>query len=245
MNSIFVCVFCQEKYVDMFFLLLKSLIPCMDSNTMRVIVYTSTRFRNRIQQSPLYQPDLIMFEINDAYETVDLACKARLDLFKLESTSLFEKVLYLDTDVIVKGDLNTVFDICQQDVLYALEEGFIDSDGFPYHGRPYFQGKFDYPDKSAFCTGVLLMKNCSKIKFLFNKIHEHMATHESYFMDQPHIVYISFIYRMFNNKSLKKVVINNDDNVSSQMIIHHFPGGPGKYQHKLEIMSDFLKRLLT
>ena len=46
---------------------------------------------------------------------------------------------------------------------------------------------------------------------------------------------------MFNNKILKQYVINNDDNINSNKIIHHFPGGPGLYEHKIINMTKFLK----
>ena len=46
MNGIFCCVFNQEKYVDMFFLLLKSILTYgnLDCNT-NILVYTSTPFK--------------------------------------------------------------------------------------------------------------------------------------------------------------------------------------------------------
>ena len=55
MNCIFVCVFNQEKYVDMFFLLLESIFIYgnLDDNT-HILVYTSTQFMNIIKQSHLF-----------------------------------------------------------------------------------------------------------------------------------------------------------------------------------------------
>ena len=62
----------------------------------------------------------IVFEINDTYNTLDKACKARFDLFQLPSTAQYKKILYLDTDILVKGDLRKVFEVCQKDLLYVL-----------------------------------------------------------------------------------------------------------------------------
>ena len=55
MNCIFCCVFNQEKYVDMFFLLLESIFIYgdLDSDT-NLIVYTSTLFMNKIKKSHLF-----------------------------------------------------------------------------------------------------------------------------------------------------------------------------------------------
>jgi hypothetical protein len=77
MNCIFCCIFNQEKYVDMFFLLLESIFIYgnLNKNT-NILVYTSTSFMNIIKQSHLFNNDKIIFEINDTYDNIDKACKA-------------------------------------------------------------------------------------------------------------------------------------------------------------------------
>ena len=47
-------------------------------------------------------------------------------------------------------------------------------------------------------------------------------------------------YNLYNNKILKTLVVNNDNNIHSDKVIHHFPGGPGVYQHKIVDMTIFL-----
>jgi hypothetical protein len=37
--------------------------------------------------------------------------------------------------------------------------------------------------------------------------------------------------------------VNNDNNIHSDKVIHHFPGGPGVYQGKIDIMTIFLNSL--
>ena len=56
MNCIFVTVFNQEKYVDMFYLLLESIFIYgnLDDNT-NILIYTSTTFMNKIKQSHWYR----------------------------------------------------------------------------------------------------------------------------------------------------------------------------------------------
>ena len=46
-----------------------------------------------------------------------------------------------------------------------------------------------------------------------------------------------------NNKILKSLVVNNDKNIHSDKVIHHFPGGPGVYHHKIVIMTNFLNNI--
>jgi predicted O-methyltransferase YrrM len=244
-NCIFICVFNQEKYVDMFFLLLESILiyGILDDNT-HILVYTSTSFMNRIKQSHLFN-EKIKFEINNTYNNIDKACKARLDLFNLPSITNYNKILYLDTDILVKDNINRIFDVCKEDILYVLEEGRIESD-HDHHGKSLFGDEINnYNDKTAFTSGILLFNNCEKIKNLFNKINEDIVKRPYNFIcyDQPYIVYNAFKYNLYNNKILKTLVVNNDHNIHSNKTIHHFPGGPGNYGHKIEKMIVFLNEL--
>ena len=240
MNCIFVSVFNQTKYVDMFFLMLESIFIYgnLDEST-NILVYTSTPFMNMIKQSHLFN-EKIKFEVNDTYNNIDKACKARLDLFNLDSVKNYNKILYLDTDILVKDDINKVFDVCEEDILYVLGEGRITHD---WWGKSLFGDETNnYEDKTAFSSGILLFNNCEKMKDLFNKINEDIVNRPGYcaFYDQPYIVYNAFKYQLFNNNILKSFVVNNDTNIHSDKVIHHFPGGPGVYQHKILTMTDFL-----
>uniref|UniRef100_A0A6C0E387 Methyltransferase domain-containing protein n=1 Tax=viral metagenome TaxID=1070528 RepID=A0A6C0E387_9ZZZZ len=246
MNCIFCCVFNQEKYVDMFYLLLESIFIYgnLDENT-NILVYTSTPFMRMIKQSHLFNDDKVKFEINDTYNDIDKSCKARLDIFKLPSIINYKKVLYLDTDILVKDNINQLFDVCKEDILYVLEEGDIYSN-YDYWGNILFGDEVNnYNDKTAFTSGILLFNNCEKIKYLFNKINEDIIQRPYNFScyDQPYIIYNAFKYNLYNNKLLKSIVVNNDYNIYSDKVIHHFPGGPGVYDHKIVKMTNFLNSI--
>ena len=245
MNCIFCCVFNQEKYVDMFLLLLESILTYggLDCN-IHLLVYTSTSFMNQIKQSHLFNEETIKFEINDTYNNIDKSCKARLDLFKLPSIINYHKILYLDTDILVKDDINKVFNVCEEDIIYVLEEGTIVE--HDHWGNPLFGNEvYNYTDKSGFTSGILLFNNCETIKYLFQQINEDIISRPRHFacFDQPYIVYNAFKYNLYNNKILKSLVVNRDDNIHSDKVIHHFPGGPGIYQHKIDVMTTFLNNL--
>ena len=243
MNCIFVCVFSQNKYVDMCFLLLESIFSYgnLDDNT-HILMYTSTPFMNMIKRSNLFN-EKIKFEINDTYNDTGKACKSRLDLFNLSSITNYNKILYLDTDILIKDDINKVFEVCKKDILYVLEEGEI-TDHRDYWGKSLFGKEINnYADQTAFTSGILLFNNCETIKHLFNKINEDIATRTHHFHDQPFIVYNAFKYNLYNNKILKSLVVNNDYNIHSDKVIHHFPGGPGIYQHKIDNMTIFLNSI--
>ena len=248
MKCIFLCVFNQNEYVDMLFMLLESIfIYGQLDDTIDILVYTSTQFMNRIKQSHLFN-DKIKFELNDTYNSIDSACKARLDLFSLGSISNYNKVLYLDTDIIIKGDLKQIFDVCKLDVLYALEEGEIDSNT-NYWGKSLFGDEVDnYSDKTAFSSGMLLFNNCESIRNLFSNINTHIKQNleqnrEHSFYDQPYIVYNAFKYNLYNITVMNLFAVNNCNDIYGDKIIYHFPGGPGIHQHKIVNMTRFLFNL--
>ena len=99
----------------------------VDKSSIDVIVYTSTEFRDKIIEK-FGEIEWMIFELNDGYDSVDKACKARLDVFDFAISSKYEKFLYFDTDVIVKGRLNKIFDMCVDEVVYATQEGHIKDD---------------------------------------------------------------------------------------------------------------------
>jgi len=246
MNCIFICVFNQTKYVDMLFLLLKSIFiyGSLDENT-KILIYTSTPFMNMIKDIHFFNDDKIEFEINDTYNNIDKACKSRLDLFNLQSITKYDKILYLDTDILIKDNIKKVFEICKEDILYVLEEARIDNKE-DFWGLTLFGDEVNnYNDKTAFTSGILLFNNCEKIKGLFSKINEDIINRPYKFAcsDQPYIIYNAFKYNLYDNKLLKPYAVNNDNNIYSDKIIHHFPGGPGIYQHKMHAMTKFLYKI--
>lgn len=251
MNCIFICVFHQTQYLELFFILLETILSygSLDENT-HILVYTSTPFMETIKQHKLFDAEKIKFEINDTFNNIDSACKSRVQLFNLSSINKYEKILYLDTDIIIKGDVNKVFDICKDDILYTLEEGSIDFEK-DYWGNSLFGNEVNnYEDKTAFTSGILLFNNCKNVKMLFQKISEDMINRPYYFecYDQPYIVYNAFKHNLYNNKILKNLVVNNNENIDNDFVIHHFPGGPGIFEHKLNKMKrmvDALRNLMV
>ena len=128
MNCIFICVFNNVEYVRMLYLLLESIFLYGNlAEDIEILIYTSSAFVELIKQNPLFRP-CIKFEVNDTYNSVDSACKSRLDLFSLASNSNYDKIIYLDTDIIVSGDMHSIFALAQDEVLYAVEEGKMDAE---------------------------------------------------------------------------------------------------------------------
>jgi len=252
MNCVFICVFNNPNYVNMLYLLLDSIYKY--DHLFEILIYTSSQFSSMIKRSPFYKEGIIRFEINDTYSSVEKACKARLDLFDLlvdtkhnENKYNYNKILYLDTDIIVKGNIQTIFDVCIEDKLYVLEEGSIDSDS-DFWGKTLFENAGDlelYGNSTAFSTGIMLFNNCDKMKCFFSDVKQDFKKRPFHFycQDQPYIVYNAFKYDLYDNRVLNAFVVNNDHDIKSSKIIHHFPGDPGWHQNKMAHMMRFLSGL--
>jgi predicted O-methyltransferase YrrM len=244
MNCIFITVFNNENYIKLLYILLESLYIYGNINDdIEILIYTSSHFMDIIKQSHLYSTN-IQFEINDNYNNINLACKSRLDFFTLKSSIKYNKILYLDTDIIVKDDISKIFNLIELDVIYGVNEGFINCNTNYWGNNLFGDESNNYEDKTAFSSGILLFNNCEKIANLFEKIREHMNTDiNNHFYDQPYIVYNAFKYNLYENKKMERYCVNNDYNTDSDKIIHHFAGNPGNYEFKVDRMLSFLQNL--
>ena len=251
-NLIFICIFNNEKFIKLLFLLLESLYIYGNINKeIDILIYTSDEYMNIIKSSSLYSENIV-FSINNNYNSVDLACRSRLDLFDLlDSTEQkkivdnYSKILYLDTDILIKNDMNKIFDLLVDDKIYALEEGSIDDENTSWGSSLFLiNNELDnYTDKTAFSSGVMLFNNSTSIKDLFNIIKEHINSEnisEVWFHDQPYIVYNAMKYNLSDNKVLKDHVVLNDYDIYNNKSIIHFCGAPGVCDHKLVNMANYL-----
>lgn len=251
MNCVFICVFNQVKYVEMFLIMLESLLLFGGlSKDYEILVYTSTAFMKLIQTSPLFalanDKSRMVFAINDNYTNVDLACKARLDLFDLQQIDKYSRILYLDTDIIVQAPLSQLFTLELEEKLYALKEGKI-GDLNESHGRKLFiLERFKINGAApAFTTGILLFNNCARLHELFSEVKKLIIKRPIKFhcADQPFIVFTAFRMRVYNNILLCDYAVNNSTDTNSGKIIHHFTGGPGVYGPKIPAMANYLSKL--
>jgi lipopolysaccharide biosynthesis glycosyltransferase len=246
-NLIYVCVFNNDKYLKLLFLFLESLhlYGKLDENT-ELLIYTSSQFVEIIKNNSFYN-DKIHFFTNDNYNSSDLALKARLDIFSYENIDNYQRILYLDTDILILKDINKLFDLIEENIIYALREGDLISDkySYMYGGLALFtEEEIDnYEDKTCFSSGVMLFNNCNEIKNLFIIVKEHIINRNVMFGtgDQPYIVYNAKKYNLINNTKLIPYVCANDMNIHTDKTINHFAGFAGYADEKIVIIPKYLE----
>ena len=241
MNLIYMCVFHQQSYINLLKLLITSISVKgnINKDTTDILIITSPSFQLQIQN------ELQSFELPLHYYIINLnslmessCCK--LKIFSYSPIDKYQKILYLDTDVLVNSDINLLFNNeISSDKLYALEEGNI---GHEYWGSQFFDfTKFDKA-ASAFSAGVFYFMNSLSMKKLFEDVNTQINNYvgkNPVCLDQPFLVFNSFIQEKYNNQFMKKYLENNPKVVDNEKIIYHFPGAPGNYSSKFAKMTSF------
>ena len=253
LNLIYMCVFHNQNYINLLKLLITSISVKSNINkkTTNILIITSPSFQ------PLIEKELSQFNLPIYYYILNLntlmeASCCKINIFQYENIDLYNKILYLDTDVLINSDVNILFNLeIASDKLYALEEEFI---GHEFWGGQFFDftnTNTNYnKDTSAFSAGVFYFKNSKEIKELFNNIQSHIKEYIytkknpiPTCLDQPFVVYNSFIENKYDNQMMIAYLENNPKNINKDKIIYHFPGGPGNYSTKIEKMSNFWEKI--
>ena len=254
MNCIFTCVFGNREYYGMFMLLLESILKYgnLDDN-IQILVYTTTEYMNLIKRSYLYSPTRIVFEVNDNITTIDAACKSRMDLYSFEpvKNNKYKKILYLDTDIIVKGPLGHVFEMITDDVIYVLSENITIGSYVPgtradYMGDTLFGTELTkYSGRKGFSSGIIGFNNCTSVRELFDRIRADMTVRHHNFQDQPFFVYHAMTSNLYNSEALHNhaVISSSTTDIHSPYAIHHFAGTPGSGGRKYQQMVEFLNSI--
>lgn len=237
MNLIYICVFHKQDYIKLLKLLITSIsVKANISEKIDILILTSPSFQPIIQNElkefnlPLY------YYILDLHTLYEAAC-ARLTIFKYNNINKYDKILYLDTDILINSDINVLFNLeLSFEKLYALKEGVI---GHEYWGGKLFDFSKYNKDLPGFSSGILLFKNSDSIKSLFDTIQEHIPNDPiSVCLDQPFIVYNAISQNKYDNTLMESYAQNNPSK-DSHKIIYHFPGCPGDSESKLSKMQKF------
>ena len=243
---IYSCVFFNENYINLIELLLKSYKIFGDpSNDIDYLILCNDEFKNRIQEI------FNILNINGKIWCLDLktifeSSAARLKIFDYPDINLYNKILYLDCDILVTNSINNILDIPLENKIYALKEECHRI----FHCEIFTDDEYNLLDKSStFSAGILLFNNNIIIKELFSQILLHIHNHITSMLpiprclDQPFIVYHAVINNLYDNEKLINIVVNNPNSFNSETI-SHFPGGPGNYGSKISKMCNFMNNVM-
>jgi hypothetical protein len=175
-----------------------------------------------------------------------------LRIFEYPDIDSYDRIFYIDTDIIIKKDVADVFELAVDDVVYVIpESGTISS---VHLGAQFFDLTKVDPSTPGINSGTLLFKNSAVIKDMFNVISYHISDYVAtgaaipLCMDQPFISYNLINLDLYNNSSLAPYIslYEMPDIVSNYdtSIVCHFNFPLGNFDHKFERMKNFFIDLL-
>lgn len=244
-NLVYFSVFYNSDYFRLANLLLDSIRLFSLIDTFDILILTQPEFREKAEELNKIVPLKIHCL---PLTTIFQAACARLRIFDYANINQYDKILYLDTDIIIKKDLAPLFRSPLEDKLYALESGTINLCSF---GSQFFDFTMFDPNTTGINSGTLLFNNCSVVRELFKRIKEHaeeFAGPPPSCLDQPFINYHAIKDNVREGEFLKPYVTlyenhDNSDNYDTS-IVCHFSYPIGNSGHKYNRMAEFFKQIL-
>jgi hypothetical protein len=190
----------------------------------------------------------LKYWIIDCADVWDAYC-ARTKIMNYSEIDNYDKILYLDIDILFVNPIKPIFDLEIEDtVIYAKEEGVFDN----LHAHNFLENTGLDKNRPAFSSAVLLFKNSSEMRRMWDIIINHMTefkknpNYMDCFFDQPFICANFYMHGNFDNKLIDKFTINaaygcewkwiNDPVITPELVIMHCPVASG---FKIEVMTKF------
>ena len=250
---IYTGAFLKQEYADLLYLLLKSYSDYgyskdfMKKNNVSFLVICSTNLINNVLKikrllwhiNILIWPIKIDDSVHPFQQTLE-SCFYRYRIFEWEHILKYDRILYLDTDILITNKISNILEIDPQNKIYVLSEG--DTSDM-IHGSELFETN---PNVSAFTSGIIHFNNCPEIKHLFESILLHCTeTFKSDPIklrgyDQPFTIYNAMKHKLYDNTKLENIAINNSEKFEGHTI-SHFPGPfVGNGSKKISVMNRYL-----
>ena len=212
------CVFIKEQYIELLSLLIRSM--CINGNintsNTHILIITSSEFQRLIQSE--LETYILKTNILIKYYTLNLntimeASCCKLNIFDYADVNIYTKILYLDTDILINGDINILFNLnILQDKLYALEEGTI---GGPFWGKEFF-------DSSKFKSSITTFSALTNS--IFCKANTQIIELNTPFLEtKKHFQDIAECFNLNYSRYTNTTSIHNHDLMANNLIINDIP----------------------
>lgn len=240
-NLVYMCVFRDKDFLRLLQVLLKSIQDTTkERRNFDVLVLTHPSFTEYIKDI-LKKLSIPINVVYLEYTSVVEAKAARLHIFDVPNINQYKTMLYLDTDIVVGGNLSDIFDHKLDDKLYVVEDGCIDSQ---FLGGRLFDFTRINPNTRGFNSGVLLFNNCDSIHKLFKTVNQHIHDYHAKYelighVDQQFLNYHAIPLGLYNVNLMGKYCTNSPS--KDMKYINHFAGSHGSTLNKYNYVTQYLK----
>jgi hypothetical protein len=238
---IYLGVYLNKDYVDLLYLCLKSLEKfSKPSGTTDVLVYTSPDLKDTVMNSLSSLSYPVMVCITDGLTSICDGLGSKFRVFNFIDCFQYERILYIDTDVLVANSLDVILTSpLKDDTVYAMKEGRLDN---MYFCRDFFD--FTKVDGSitSVNAGIFMFKPSDKVRKLFSDIYTDLKSNRvpTAFVDQAYFAYHVYINNCYDNEFLTPLIgAYGFTKETPQKPLYHFIGPyVGGGAEKRSVMTD-------
>jgi hypothetical protein len=239
-SLIYLGVFFDHYYVNLLSLCLKSLVrfgnipPDTD-----ILVFTSYDLAPYVDTAVHKVPFNVRVESLKEITTLRDAFGQRLSMPDYVDIFQYERILYLDTDILIGSSIEMLFSTpLKDDTVYAMKNGNLNHECFC---RGFFDFSVVDGDISSVNSGVYLFKPSQTMKRLFATMYADFKSGRVYgaFTEQSYFAYHLFINKCYDNEFLNDFIACEFKEGCPRKPIYHFVGPiAGDARTKLDIMNE-------
>jgi len=253
-NLVYLGVFLNKEYIELLKVLLISvkLFSLTSLESIDFLIITSEDFAVDIKKlsEDIGLPLNLMFLVPSRLKG---AAFARLYIFEYEHIMAYEKILYLDTDIVIQGDLMNIFRENIEDRIYAMKEGTIEHE---IHGGQWFDFSTIDKDTVGLNSGILFFRATDTMKMIFTEIIAHVDELRAAGKPMPACEDQAFInYHFIKSSKYDNTLMEKygliycidpppPPSAPTEIVICHFVWPIGDAQNKLGRMKPHLTHLL-
>lgn len=246
--------FKTDYYLEMFKLFLKSVVTFGNVSALDLLIICDNGTHDKINSlrsisSNLKQFSNVFFHHIPKDNNLQHALMRKFSVIEFEGYMNYQKIMYLDIDVLVRDDIIKVFDKVpvRNNTLYATKEGEIDEKYWylnTYKNSNIQKLKAD--GVKGFNTGLFMFKPSEAMKTHFQNVRDLAAnyTGKYSFYDQSFANYYFNINKLVNTRYMNDIYVMfpNEEQDYPDKIILHF-AGIGRYTEKAAIMKKYLAKI--
>jgi hypothetical protein len=250
-NLIYFTLFGNNEYIFLQRMLLKSL-NSQPYNDFDLLFITDEKTKSTIQDIPELKKHNVYYHIvASTTDPVD-ASMQKLKIYEWENISKYKNILFLDADIIVVGNVGTIFESesVKNNVIYSA----VHNKNQSLH-KTVYHCLIDYTEHqlhnfsekniTAYNAGQFFFKNTSTMKSHFENINNFISKWDGrYFFEQSFINYYFNLLEIADTKEFdnqfKFVSINENQTLEvfdKNAVFVHFMGNAGNGMGKLEFMK--------
>lgn len=246
-NLIYSCVCNDNNYTNLVQLLLKSYTLFGSSSyDTEYLIICNPNFRYQI--SELFK----LLNIQGRLWCLNFNTQLELEysflrIFYYPVIHKYQKIIYLDCNVLIANKISNIFDLQLEDKLYVLKENSCIKSDYSLFTNEEFKNL----DKNlTFSSEILLFKNIPEIKKLFTDTIHNIKEYIGNKIQVPVSIYKSFIIynsiksNIVNNTLLSEICTNNT-NIYKNYTIIKFPSlYEETEQYKISKIQKYMKEIL-